>query len=167
VKSHILLILWPKLTACKVANWYNSDTLTASPSQINFLIFVPVWSFITIAYLEITPVYAKRGKRHDFQATYQNHTDPRTLYSIPSLCTLCSRDYYHDFLLRWLRRPRSLPVKTPLLPRHGLRIRSCGCYFLIYQLRNLGFDDDIIGYGDLQGGFQGCASTECETCSDK
>jgi hypothetical protein len=48
-----------------VANWYNSDTLTASPSQINFLIFVPVWSFITIAYLEITPVYAKRGKRHN------------------------------------------------------------------------------------------------------
>jgi hypothetical protein len=48
-----------------VANWYNSDTLTASPSQINFLIFVPIWSFITIAYLEITPVYAKRGKRHN------------------------------------------------------------------------------------------------------
>jgi len=48
-------------TAGYVANWYNSDTLTASPSQINFLIFVPVWSFITIAYLEITPVYAKRA----------------------------------------------------------------------------------------------------------
>jgi len=48
-------------TAGYVANWYNSDTLTASPSQINFLIFVPVWSFITIAYLEITPLYAKRA----------------------------------------------------------------------------------------------------------
>jgi len=48
-------------TAGYVANWYNSDTLTASPSQINFLIFVPLWSFITIAYLEITPVYAKRA----------------------------------------------------------------------------------------------------------
>jgi len=48
-------------TAGYVANWYNSDTLTASPTQINFLIFVPVWSFITIAYLEITPVYAKRA----------------------------------------------------------------------------------------------------------
>jgi hypothetical protein len=59
------LVPWPKLTTFKVANWYNSDTLTASPSQINFLIFVPLWSFITIAYLEITPVYAKRGKCHN------------------------------------------------------------------------------------------------------
>jgi len=48
-------------TAGYVANWYNSDTLTAPPNQINFLIFVPVWSFITIAYLEITPIYAKRA----------------------------------------------------------------------------------------------------------
>jgi hypothetical protein len=45
-----------------VANWYNADTLTASPSQVNFLIFVAVFTFVVIAYLEITPRYAKRGK---------------------------------------------------------------------------------------------------------
>ncbi|EKD21005.1 uncharacterized protein L3040_004623 [Drepanopeziza brunnea f. sp. 'multigermtubi'] len=38
-----------------VAHWYNNDTLTASPSQVNFLIFVSLWSFISIAYLELTP----------------------------------------------------------------------------------------------------------------
>jgi len=51
-------------TAGYVVNWYSSDTSDtsiASPNQINFLIFVPVWSFITIAYLEITPIYAKRA----------------------------------------------------------------------------------------------------------
>ncbi|EOO00096.1 hypothetical protein UCRPA7_4443 [Phaeoacremonium minimum UCRPA7] len=35
-----------------VANWYNVDTLTSSPSEVNFLIFVPLWSFITIGYIE-------------------------------------------------------------------------------------------------------------------
>jgi hypothetical protein len=45
-----------------VAHWYNADTLTASPSQIDFLIFVPIFSFISIAYLEITPRFMARGK---------------------------------------------------------------------------------------------------------
>lgn len=45
-----------------VANWYNMDTMTSSPSQINFLIFVPLWSFISIAYLEVVPNFAPRGK---------------------------------------------------------------------------------------------------------
>jgi len=44
-----------------VAHWYDADTLTASPSQINFLIFVPLFTFISIAYLEITPRFAARG----------------------------------------------------------------------------------------------------------
>lgn len=50
------------LTKYTVAHWYDADTLTASPSQINFLIFVPLFTFISIAYLEITPRWAKRGK---------------------------------------------------------------------------------------------------------
>lgn len=47
-----------------VANWYNMDTMTSSPSQINFLVFVPLWSFISIAYLEVVPKFAPRGKVH-------------------------------------------------------------------------------------------------------
>ncbi|OHF02424.1 hypothetical protein CORC01_02119 [Colletotrichum orchidophilum] len=44
-----------------VANWYNMDTMTSSPSQINFLVFVPLWSFISIAYLELVPKFAPRA----------------------------------------------------------------------------------------------------------
>lgn len=45
-----------------VANWYNMDTMTSSPSQVNFLVFVPLWSFISIAYLELVPKFAPRGE---------------------------------------------------------------------------------------------------------
>lgn len=38
-----------------VANWYNVDTLTSSPSQINFMIFVPLFTLISVAYLEVVP----------------------------------------------------------------------------------------------------------------
>ncbi|KUJ11025.1 uncharacterized protein LY89DRAFT_625398 [Mollisia scopiformis] len=38
-----------------VAHWYDADTLTASPSQINFLIFVPLFSFLSLIYLELSP----------------------------------------------------------------------------------------------------------------
>ncbi|KAK2003098.1 hypothetical protein LX36DRAFT_165861 [Colletotrichum falcatum] len=44
-----------------VANWYNVDTMTSSPSQINFLVFVPLFSFISIAYLEVVPKFAPRA----------------------------------------------------------------------------------------------------------
>ena len=54
----------PSLTSRIVANWYNTGTLTASPPQINFLIFVPLFSFISIVYLEITPRFLAKGKAH-------------------------------------------------------------------------------------------------------
>jgi len=44
-----------------VAHWYDADTLTASPSQINFLIFVPLFTFLSIAYLEITPRFVAKA----------------------------------------------------------------------------------------------------------
>ncbi|KAI3552106.1 uncharacterized protein CLUP02_00691 [Colletotrichum lupini] len=44
-----------------IANWYNMDTMTSSPSQVNFLVFVPLWSFISIAYLELVPKFAPRA----------------------------------------------------------------------------------------------------------
>ncbi|KAK0635082.1 membrane-associating domain-containing protein [Bombardia bombarda] len=43
-----------------VANWYNTDTLTSSPSQINFLIFAALWSLLSIACLEIVPRFYSR-----------------------------------------------------------------------------------------------------------
>jgi hypothetical protein len=43
-----------------VANWYNTETLTASPKEINFLIYVPVWTLLVCAYLELAPRYAKK-----------------------------------------------------------------------------------------------------------
>ncbi|TVY21079.1 hypothetical protein LARI1_G001091 [Lachnellula arida] len=44
-----------------VAHWYNADTLTASPKQINFLIFVPVFSIISTFYLEFVPRFAPKA----------------------------------------------------------------------------------------------------------
>jgi len=44
-----------------VAHWYDADTLTASPSQINFLIFAPLFTFISVLYLEITPRFLTKA----------------------------------------------------------------------------------------------------------
>ncbi|KAL2070697.1 hypothetical protein VTL71DRAFT_13723 [Oculimacula yallundae] len=44
-----------------VAHWYNNDTLTASPSQVNFLIFVSLHTFISIAYLELCPRFMAKA----------------------------------------------------------------------------------------------------------
>lgn len=38
-----------------VANWYNVDTLTASPTQINFLVFTPLFTILSILYVEGAP----------------------------------------------------------------------------------------------------------------
>lgn len=46
-----------------MANWYNVDTLTSSPSQVNFLVFVPLFSLISIAYLEAVPKFMPKCKR--------------------------------------------------------------------------------------------------------
>ena len=46
-----------------MANWYNVDTLTSSPSQINFLLFSSIWSLISLAYLELAPKLMPKGKR--------------------------------------------------------------------------------------------------------
>lgn len=45
-----------------MANWYNVDTLTSSPSQVNFLVFVPLFSLISIAYLEAVPKFMPKCK---------------------------------------------------------------------------------------------------------
>ncbi|ORY64047.1 membrane-associating domain-containing protein [Pseudomassariella vexata] len=44
-----------------VANWYNVDTLTTSPSQINWLLFSSLFTIISVAYLELTPRFAPRA----------------------------------------------------------------------------------------------------------
>ncbi len=35
-----------------VANWYNVDTLTSSPPQVNFLLYSTLHSILSIAYIE-------------------------------------------------------------------------------------------------------------------
>lgn len=48
-----------------VAHWYDVDTLTSPPSQVIFLLFAPIFSFISIAYLELAPRFAPRAS-HPF-----------------------------------------------------------------------------------------------------
>ncbi|KAI1105030.1 membrane-associating domain-containing protein [Jackrogersella minutella] len=43
-----------------VAHWYNVDTLTSSPSQINWLLAVSIFSIVSVLYLEITPRFAPK-----------------------------------------------------------------------------------------------------------
>ena len=68
-----------------VANWYNMDTLTASPTQINFMIAAPLFSLITIAYLELVPRFMPRSKRSPIPrgATYTEGICP---FQEPELC---------------------------------------------------------------------------------
>lgn len=44
-----------------VANWYNVDTLTTSPSQINWLLFVSIYTIISVAYLELAPRFMSKS----------------------------------------------------------------------------------------------------------
>jgi len=55
IAQWILAVLVLALTAY-VASWYNTSTLTASPSQINFLLFCGVWTAIlAVPYLTLSP----------------------------------------------------------------------------------------------------------------
>ncbi|ETS77532.1 hypothetical protein PFICI_11406 [Pestalotiopsis fici W106-1] len=38
-----------------VAHWYNADTLTASPSQIDWLLFCSLFTILSVVYLEVAP----------------------------------------------------------------------------------------------------------------
>lgn len=52
-----------------VANWYNVDTLTSSPSQINWLLFSSIYTMISVAYLELAPRFMPKGSCAHLQAT--------------------------------------------------------------------------------------------------
>ncbi|EMR90160.1 hypothetical protein ACHAP3_003333 [Botrytis cinerea] len=54
-----------------VSHWYNADTLTASPSQINFLVFVPVFTLISIVYLEVAPRFMSKASHPYAHLTFE------------------------------------------------------------------------------------------------
>ncbi|EFW98504.1 hypothetical protein CMQ_4356 [Grosmannia clavigera kw1407] len=43
-----------------VVNWYNTDILTKSPTQVNFLVAAPIISILSIAYAEIASRFVKQ-----------------------------------------------------------------------------------------------------------
>ncbi|KAI0900896.1 membrane-associating domain-containing protein [Annulohypoxylon nitens] len=43
-----------------VAHWYNVDTLTSSPSQINWLLAVSIFTIVSVLYLELTPRFVPK-----------------------------------------------------------------------------------------------------------
>lgn len=45
-----------------VANWYNVDTLTSSPSQVNFLLFASLFTLLSVVYLEAVPKFMPKCK---------------------------------------------------------------------------------------------------------
>lgn len=50
-----------ELTFRVVVNWYMNGARTSSPSIFNFLVFAPVFSLLSIIYLETIPRFAPRG----------------------------------------------------------------------------------------------------------
>jgi len=57
-----------------VAHWYDAETLTDSPTQINFLIFTPIFTFFAILYLELTPRFAKRASHPYVHFAFESFT---------------------------------------------------------------------------------------------
>lgn len=45
-----------------VAHWYNVDTLTTSPSQINLLLFASLYTIVSVLYLELAPRFVPKSK---------------------------------------------------------------------------------------------------------
>jgi hypothetical protein len=45
-----------------VANWYNIETLTASPSQINWLLTVSLFTVFSVVYIEGTKRFMPKRK---------------------------------------------------------------------------------------------------------
>ncbi|OTB11326.1 hypothetical protein K445DRAFT_77730 [Daldinia sp. EC12] len=43
-----------------VAHWYNVDTLTSSPSQINLLLFASLFTIVSVLYLELAPRFVPK-----------------------------------------------------------------------------------------------------------
>ncbi|KAF3070549.1 hypothetical protein GL218_00117 [Daldinia childiae] len=43
-----------------VAHWYNVDTLTSSPSQINILLFASLYTIVSVLYLELAPRFVPK-----------------------------------------------------------------------------------------------------------
>lgn len=76
-----------------VAHWYNADTLTASPSQFNFLIFASVFSIISILYLEVLPRRWPRGS-HPYA-----HFALEILNTIFYFCGFIALSIFHARLL--------------------------------------------------------------------
>lgn len=44
-----------------VVDYYFTRTIFSSPSIFNFLLFAPVWSLLSVAYLEVTPRFMPRA----------------------------------------------------------------------------------------------------------
>ncbi|CAJ2511524.1 Uu.00g071490.m01.CDS01 [Anthostomella pinea] len=50
-----------------VANWYNVDTLTSPPSQVGWLLFVSLFTILSVGYLELAPRFMPRAS-HPYAA---------------------------------------------------------------------------------------------------
>lgn len=58
--------------------------MTASPSQINFLIFVPIFSILSMVYLEVAPRVMPKGNAHQERYQQQQGVQERKLTHIVS-----------------------------------------------------------------------------------
>ncbi|KAI9738560.1 MAG: hypothetical protein M1834_008064 [Cirrosporium novae-zelandiae] len=47
-------------TGAYVADWYNTDTASPSPNQINAMVFISAWTPLALVYLYIIPRYYPR-----------------------------------------------------------------------------------------------------------
>ncbi|KAI2634297.1 membrane-associating domain-containing protein [Hypomontagnella submonticulosa] len=58
--AQLLFAFLVMILTAYVAHWYNVDTLTTSPSQVNWLLAVSLFTIFSVAYLELTPRFVPR-----------------------------------------------------------------------------------------------------------
>lgn len=112
------------LTLSAVANWYNADTLTSSPSQLNFLVFASLWSLVSVGYIEGASRFVPRGKPSpDAPSPMSDRRANRGRRSVPPARGLGHGADQRHILVRRLYRPRRISEPPALLPRYRLRRR--------------------------------------------
>ena len=141
-----------------VANWYNTDTLTSSPTQVNIMIFAGILSIVSLLVLEVLPKLFPRCKAISLpciswaskDVAKANLTCVHMTNSVPSLGVCLHRVHQRRLLVRQRHLPVRLPQQAPLLPWQRVRRRTRRCRLCIRAVRRLARHLHPSGLGRVQ-----------------
>ncbi|KKA31174.1 hypothetical protein TD95_002274 [Thielaviopsis punctulata] len=115
-----------------VAQYYTTETEFSSPSQINFLVFTPIFSFISLVYLVVIPKIA-----------------PQIFYPWPSLILEgLNVLFYFAGSIAWAVFLSSLSFCGGSVCTSGkLAAITGGAQFFLWSATLIGMSRDIFGWG--------------------